>query len=123
MLTGVLLAAVGAAFCFSDRWFFGARRRRGWCNDIWRIQIVLTGNTAQREQGITAGIGEGCTHAMGCRGFADRTDRPIRCYPFSRGMGEDRAEPDNPTRLVNRGGLHGRDLMLAQGLAHNVEPA
>jgi hypothetical protein len=29
----------------------------------------------------------------------------------------------NASGLVNRGGLHGRDLMLAQGPAHDVEPA
>ena len=28
-----------------------------------------------------------------------------------------------PARLVDGGGLHGGDLMLAQGLAHDVEPA
>jgi hypothetical protein len=30
---------------------------------------------------------------------------------------------DNSGGVVDRGRLHGGDLMLAQGLAHNVEPA
>jgi hypothetical protein len=34
-----------------------------------------------------------------------------------------RAEPDDPSRLIDRGNLYSRDLMLAQGLACNVEPA
>jgi hypothetical protein len=31
------------------------------------------------------------------------------------------AEPDNARGVIDRSGLHRRDLMLAQGLAHNVE--
>src|SRR5262249_9099959 len=33
------------------------------------------------------------------------------------------AQPHDPRGFVDRGGLHGGDLVLAQGLAHNVEPA
>ena len=38
-------------------------------------------------------------------------------------MGQHRGETDEAGGLVDRGGLDGRDLMLAQGLAHDVEPA
>src|SRR3984893_8946153 len=37
-------------------------------------------------------------------------------------MGEHRGEANEP-RLVDRRGLHGRDLMLAQRLADDIEPA
>jgi hypothetical protein len=32
---------------------------------------------------------------------------------YSRGMGQNRAEPDDAGGLIDGGGLHGRDLMLA----------
>ena len=38
-------------------------------------------------------------------------------------MGQDCAEPDHAGGLVYRGGLHRRDFMLAQRLAHDIEPA
>src|SRR6516165_3361074 len=38
-------------------------------------------------------------------------------------MGQNRTKPDNSGGLVNRSGLHRSDLMLAQSLAHDVEPA
>src|SRR5262249_40348186 len=60
---------------------------------------------------------------MGSRGVADRADRPIRGNPFSRGMRKNRTESDDTDRFVNRSGLHGRDLVLAQGLAHDIKTA
>jgi len=50
---------------------------------------------------------------MGGRRFTDGADRPIRRDPFSRGMRQNRTEPDDAGGCVNGGGLHGRDLMLA----------
>ena len=38
-------------------------------------------------------------------------------------MGERGGEADEPSLLVDRGGLDGRDLMAAERLAHNVEAA
>jgi len=35
-----------------------------WIDQIWGVQIVFTGNTDQREQGIAPGIGQCCAHAM-----------------------------------------------------------
>jgi hypothetical protein len=32
-------------------------------------------------------------------------------------------EIHDPGRLIDRRGLHGRDLMLPQSLAHNLKPA
>ena len=53
---------------------------------------------------------------MWCGGLADRAHGPVGADPLSRGMGEHRGEP-NKTRLIDRRGLQGRDLMLAQRLA------
>jgi hypothetical protein len=36
-------------------------------------------------------------------------------------MGEDRGQANKAGILVDRGCLHSRDLVLTQGLAHNVE--
>src|SRR3954468_16268868 len=37
-------------------------------------------------------------------------------------MRQHRREPDQPRLGVDRGGLHGRDLMPAQALAHELQP-
>jgi hypothetical protein len=55
-------AAVGAASCFSDRLYFGARRGRGRGNEIWRVQVVFTRNAHEREQSISTSVGEGRSH-------------------------------------------------------------
>ena len=57
------------------------------------------------------------------RRFADAADWPVRRDPFSGSVGEDGGEPDDPGGLIDRGALHGRDLMLAQRLADDVKPA
>src|SRR5262249_13889053 len=112
MLSSLLLAAIEAALCFSGAWFTAHRWCR-WCNQIRRVQIVFAGNADQREEGITTGIGQGRTHPMWRRGLADRTDRPVRGNPFSRGMRQNRAKANDARGLINRGSLHGRDFMLA----------
>src|SRR5689334_4962266 len=114
-------AAVEAVFCFSEGWLVSARRGR--CNEIWCIQIVLAGNPHQGEEAVAPGIGEGRTHAMWRRGIADGADWPVRGNPFSRGMGQDCAKSNDAGSFINRGGLHRRDLMLAQRLPHDVESA
>src|SRR5215468_4064537 len=57
----------------------------------------------------------------GC--LSDGAHWPVRANPFTRRMRQNRAQPDNASTLVNRGNLHRGDLMLAQGLADDVEPA
>ena len=42
---------------------------RGRITKIRRIQIVLASNADQREQGVTAGVGQGRAHALGIGGF------------------------------------------------------
>ena len=96
---------------------------RSGIRQIRRIQIIFAGYPDQRKESVAPRIGQCCAHAMWVGGFADRADRPVRGDPLARGMRQNGAEPDNPGTLVNRGGLHRRDLMLAQSLAHDVEPA
>jgi hypothetical protein len=40
-------------------------------------------------------------------------DRPVGRNPFPGGMRQDGGEVDDTGVLIDRGGLHGRDLMLA----------
>jgi hypothetical protein len=51
------LAAIEAVF-FISYGTAGFAFRRCWRQQIRRIQIILPGNADQREQGITAGIGQ-----------------------------------------------------------------
>ena len=67
---------------------------------IRRIQIILAGNADERKQRIPPGIGQCRAHAMWGGRVADGTDRPIGGNPFSRSMGQNRAEPDDPDGLI-----------------------
>ena len=87
------------------------------------IDIILASNTDQREQRVTPGIGQRRAHAVRSGCLSDGADRPIRSNPFSRSVRQNRAEPDDASIVVDGSGLHRRDLMLAQGFSHNVEPA
>ena len=86
--------------------------RIGIC-EIRCIQIIFTGNTDQREQGIASRIGQGRTHPLRPLSSRNRADRPVRCNPFPGGMRQNCVEPDDASGLVNRGRLDGRDLVLA----------
>ena len=55
------------------------------------------------------------------RGLADRADRPIRRHPFSRCVGQNGGEADQPGFVVDRRRLHGCDLVPAKRLADDVE--
>jgi hypothetical protein len=59
-------------------------------------------------------IGQGSAHLMWCRGLADWADRPIGRYPFSGRVREHSGQPNKPGLIVDRGSLHGRDLVLQQ---------
>jgi len=93
----------------------------GWPDEVGRVEVILTGNPDKREESVAPGIGQRCAFPMW--GLADRADRPIRGNPFSRGVGQDGRQIDRASGLVDGGRLHGSDLMLPQGLAHDVEPA
>src|SRR5216684_8354880 len=84
---------------------------------IRRIELVLSSNSNQREQGIAPGICQRGTHLMRCRGVADRADRPVGGYPFPGGVCEYGSQPNEPILLTDGSGLHGRDLVFAHGLA------
>ena len=91
--------------------------------EVGSVEVVLAGDPDQREQGIAPGVGQRRAHPVrgGCLG--DGADRPVRGDPFPRGMRQHGGQVDDARALVDRGGLHGGDLMLAQGLAHDVETA
>ena len=93
----------------------------GWPREVGRIEVILAGNPDKREEGVTAGIGERRTPPM--RGLADGADWPVGGNPFSGSMGQDGRQIDRAGGLVDGGRLHGSDLVLSQGLAHDVEPA
>jgi hypothetical protein len=57
---------------------------------------------------------------MRCRGFTDRTDRPIRGDPFAGRMSQQGRELDLTARLVDGGGLDRSDLMLAKAFADDI---
>ena len=91
--------------------------------EVRRVEIVLAGNAYQRKQRVAPGIGQGCAHPVRRRGLAGGTHRPVRGDPFTGGVGQQRGQLDLALGLVDRGGLDGGDLVLAEALAHDVEPA
>src|SRR6516225_9798302 len=106
------MTAVEAVF-FISRWAvcFGF-----WCRGrqkIWCIEIILARNPDQREQGITACIAQRRAHAVRGGRVSDGANRPVRSNPFSRGVRQNRAEPDDAGGRVDRGGLYRGDLILA----------
>src|SRR3984893_13007420 len=97
-------------------------RRGGWRHaEIRPIKIILARNTDDREQRIAAGIRQCRAHALGVSSFGHGTDRPIGGYPLARSMGQHGGQIDYAT--LNRGRLNGRDLMLTERLAYDVETA
>jgi len=77
------------------------------------LEIVLAGNSDQREQCIAPRICQRRPHLVrGCH-FGHGAYRPVRRDPFSRGMGEHCGELDQPRLLIDGGGLHRRNFMLA----------
>src|SRR5258706_14426552 len=88
--------------------FFSSRRRHTRLVSDWSSDVCSSDLSA---------------HFLRCGGLADRTDRPIGRYPFPRGVGEHSRQSDEASLLVDGGGLHGRDLVLAQSFADEVEPA
>jgi len=55
------------------------------------------------------------------RGFADRANRPVGGDPSAGRVRQNSRKFDHLARVVDRGGLHRGDLMLAKGLAHNLQ--
>src|SRR5436190_14011655 len=85
--------------CWSRRPRLGAS---GWGTQIGGINVVLTGNSDQREQGVAARVGQGRTHALGIGSLGNGTDRPIRSDPLARGVGEHGRQVDYACLLVDR---------------------
>ena len=76
-----------------------------------------------RVKRVAPGIGGRRPHPMWRCHFADGADWPVRADPFARRMRQLRREVDQAGSQVNRGGLHRRDLLLAQGLTHDFQAA
>ena len=65
----------------------GASEIIGWYgSQVWSIEVTLTGDSDQREEGITACIGQRRSHPMRLLRLADCADRPVRGHPFPRGI-------------------------------------
>src|ERR1700724_3158348 len=90
---------------------------------VRRIEVILSGNPNKREQGVAPRVGQRGPHTLRRIDLADAADRPVRGHPLAGRMGKEGGKPDPPGLAVDRGGLNGRDLMLAEALAHELEPA
>jgi hypothetical protein len=88
--------------------------------EIRRVEVVFAGNPDQGEQSIAPGIGEGGSHPVRAGGLGDRADRPVRGNPLARRMRQGDGQPDQTGRVIDRGGLHRRNLMPTQGLADPI---
>ena len=90
---------------------------------IRRTEIVFASDADQGEQRISPCIGQCRPHAPRIGGLGNLADRPVGRDPFARGMRQGGGQVHKPRTLIDGRCLDGRDLMLTQGLAHDVEPA
>jgi hypothetical protein len=102
--------------------------RQLWCGigvgaEIWRIEIIFSGNAYQREKRITPGIGEGGSHSLRRGNIGDLAHGPFRGNPFAGRMRKSRGEAKETGFLINLCRLDCCDLMPAKALADNVQPA
>ena len=110
-----LAAMIGSQRLLEAGFWYGA--------EIRRIEVIFPGNPDQREEGVSAGIGERRAHALRRAGVADRANRPIRRQPFTGSVGEHGRQSYQASVLIDLGRLHSRDLMPAQALAHDFKTA
>src|SRR5829696_9698863 len=94
---------------------------QGW-RKLGCIEIILASDADEGEEGIASGVGQSRSHALRGSRFGDRTDRPFGRDPLARRVSQYCRKPDEPSRLIDRGCLHRRDLMQSEALAHEVEP-
>ncbi len=85
-----------------------------------RVEVVLAGDPHHRKQRVAPGVGQRRTHPAGRGGLGYLADRPVRGYPLSRGVKEDRSQVDRAVGPINVGGLRDRNLLAAQGLPNDV---
>jgi Methyltransferase domain len=81
------------------------------------LRIILAGNANERK-GIAAGVGQRGAHALGWPSGTPASPRQSIPPRHSEHGGQDDAG-----RLVDCGGLDRRNLVLTEGLAHDVEAA
>jgi hypothetical protein len=89
--------------------------------EVWGIEVFLACDANQREQRITPCISKRRAHPAWRCHFGKRAYRPVRGNPFPRRVGEHRGQRDRLRGLIDRGRLHGGDLMMTLRLAHDVE--
>src|SRR5436189_11131 len=95
----------------------------GYGTKVRRIEVILSGNPDQREEGITPCISEGGSHSLRRGNIGNLAHRPFGGDPFAGRMSKDGREAKEAGFFVNSRGLDGRDLMSAKALADNVQPA
>jgi DNA-binding XRE family transcriptional regulator len=78
--------------------------------EIRRIEIIFSGNTDQREQGIPPRIGQRGSHALRRGDIADLAHRPFRRNPFAGRMRKNSGEAKETGFLINLGRLDGRSM-------------
>jgi hypothetical protein len=106
-----------------NRWSRQLRCGVGVGTEIWRIEIIFSGNAHKREKRVSPGIGEGGSHSLRRGNISDLAHRPFRGNPFAGRMRKDSREAKEAAFLIDIRGLDGRDLMPAKALADNVQPA
>jgi hypothetical protein len=45
--------------------------------EVWRIQVVLPGNSDQGKERVSPHVGEGCAHAVGSGRFSNRAENTL----------------------------------------------
>src|SRR5262245_46262747 len=87
------------------------------------VEIIFSGNTDQREQGIASGIGECRSHSLRRDYIGDGTHGPFRGDPFAGRVSKHSCQTKKAGIFIDRGCLDGRNLMPAKALANNVKTA
>jgi hypothetical protein len=88
--------------------------------EIRSVEIILSGDTNNREQRVASGISERRSHPAQHRRFTDGAHGPLRRQPLARRMGKRR---DEFRLFVNRGRLDGCGFVTAERLPHDIEAA
>ena len=91
--------------------------------EIWRVEIIFSGDADQGEKRIPPGIGECGSHSLRRGDVGDWANRPFRGNPFTGGMRKDGGESKEPGFFVDFRGLDGRDLVPPEALADYVQAA
>src|SRR4051812_45886951 len=78
------------------------------------IEVILSGKADEREQAITAGVGESCAHQLRLGYVSKAAHRPGGCNPLPRTMRERGGEQHGRALAIDVGGLKDRQLVPAE---------